>query len=104
MSSSIGSIKSTSAYGFSATFTIEDTVFTFSGSLQTSVPAFICNSATLEYNDVQQVTFTRSFEGRVGPTTVSISMTNGPTITGTLDAPISGPGAAFCGTGVWIEK
>lgn len=103
MSSATGSIKSTSSNCFSATFTIDEIVFNFSRSFASSMPAFICNAATLEYAELQDLTLTRSFDGQVGCTKVLITIDNGATISGNLNMPISF-GSTVPGSGIWVEK
>ncbi|KAF8962443.1 hypothetical protein BDZ97DRAFT_1662864 [Flammula alnicola] len=103
MPSADGFIKSTAGGRFAATFVIDDLMYNFSGSFASSVPAFSCNTASLSYNAVRQLNSTRSFDGRVGPTTVELRVANGPIITGVLDMPLS-PGSTVSGSGVWTQN
>jgi hypothetical protein len=103
MPSADGFIKSTAGGRFAATFVIDEIMFNFSGSFTSSVPAFTCNTATLEYPALKNLNATRPFEGRVGPTKVSLNLGNGPIIAGVLDMPLS-PGSTVSGTGVWLQN
>jgi hypothetical protein len=103
MPSADGFIKSTAGGRFAATFVIDEIMFNFSGSFASSVPAFTCNTATLEYPNLKAISSTRSFEGRVGPSKVSLNLANGPKINGVLDMPLS-PGSTVSGSGVWTQN
>ncbi|KAF5310924.1 hypothetical protein D9619_007964 [Psilocybe cf. subviscida] len=103
MPSADGFIKSTAGGRFAATFVIDEIMFNFSGSFASSVPAFTCNTATLNYPSLKSISSTRSFEGRVGPSKVTLNLANGPAISGVLDMPLS-PGSTVSGSGVWTQN
>ncbi|KAF8154464.1 hypothetical protein B0H34DRAFT_716572 [Crassisporium funariophilum] len=100
MPSAEGFIKSTAGGRFACTFLIDDLMYNFSGSFASSVPAFTSNTATLAYTTLNQLVSTRSFDGRVGPNNIKLTLANGPVIDGVLDMPIS-PGSTVSGSGVW---
>lgn len=88
---------------FTASFTIDDLLYTFAGSLTPSVQEFSCNNAELEYSSVGALTATRSFDGKIGSKDIRISAGNGPKITGTLDSPIH-PASTVSGNGSWTQN
>ncbi|KAF8969703.1 hypothetical protein BDZ97DRAFT_1695498 [Flammula alnicola] len=98
-----GFIQSTAGGRFAATFMIDELMYNFSGSFASSVPAFTCNTATITYSGLKQLNSTRSFEGRVGPSKVTLNLANGPVINGVLDMPLS-PGSTVSGSGVWTQN
>ena len=98
-----GFIKSSSGSRFVATFTVEGLSYNFVGASSSGGPPFTCNEATLTYTAMKQLSATRLFDGRLGPTGVTITLANGPIITGTLDMPIN-PGSSLSGSGVWSQN
>ncbi|KAF8163838.1 hypothetical protein B0H34DRAFT_697225 [Crassisporium funariophilum] len=78
-------------------------MYNFSGNFASSVPAFTSNTATLTYTSLNQLTSTRSFDGRVGPNNVRLTLANGSVIDAVLDMPIS-PGSSVSGMGVWTAN
>ena len=88
---------------FTASFNIDDILYTFAGSLTPSVQSFDCNNATLEYSSVAALTATRAFDGKFGTKDVRVSVANGPKITGPLDMPIS-PASTVSGNGSWTQN
>ncbi|THH21464.1 hypothetical protein EW146_g107 [Bondarzewia mesenterica] len=104
MHTASGFIRSASSgTKFTASFTIDDLLYTFAGSLSPSVQSFESNNATLEYNSVGQLTTTRTFEGKIGTKAINISLGNGPKIEGPLDMPIS-PASTIDGSGTWTQN
>jgi len=98
-----GFIKSSSGGRFVATFTVEGLSYNFVGASSSGAPPFTCNEATLTYTAMKQLSATRIFDGKLGPNTVSITLANGPVISGTLDMPIN-PGSSLSGSGVWSQN
>lgn len=92
---------------FSASFTIDDLLYSFAGSFTPSVPDFVSNSAMLEYNSVGELTATRTFNGRIGTNTITLSVAPGNPgrvkITGDLDMPIT-PASTASGNGSWTQN
>lgn len=104
MPTATGFIRSAaSGTKFTASFTIDDILYTYAGSLTPSVQSFESNNATLDYSSVGALTATRAFDGKVGSKTVTLSVANGPKITGDLDMPIS-PASTVSGNGSWTQN
>ncbi|EJD41451.1 hypothetical protein AURDEDRAFT_115507 [Auricularia subglabra TFB-10046 SS5] len=103
MPSVTGFIKSVSGTKFVAVFLIDGLNYNFPGNFNPSVQTFESDNATLTYDNTNELTSTREFEGQIGTTSVKITLANGPTIEGTLNMPIS-PASTVSGTGVWTEN
>jgi hypothetical protein len=78
-------------------------LYNASGSFATSVPDFYCTNAKLSYDDIGDLTSTRSFSGRVGGNDITLTFDNGPTITGRLNMPINPP-STVSGSAVWTQN
>jgi len=76
---------------FAPSFSINKILYNASGIFTTSVPDFTCSNAKLTYNDIGDLTFGKSFSGRVGDTDIALTFDIGPTITGRLNVPIGPP-------------
>ena len=88
---------------FSASFSVNKILYNASGSFATSVPEFTCSNAKLTYDDIGDLTSTRSFSGRVGDTDIALTFDIGPTITGKLNMPIDPP-SSVSGSAVWTQN
>jgi hypothetical protein len=88
---------------FASSFSINKILYNASGSFATSVPEFYCSNAKLSYDDVGDLTSTRSFSGRVGETDIALTFDIGPTITGKLNLPINPP-STVSGSAVWTQN
>ncbi|KAH7303929.1 hypothetical protein B0I35DRAFT_154979 [Stachybotrys elegans] len=86
---------------FNATFLINDIQYHFTGSFNPAVQEFTSNGATLNYENLNQLTATRDFEGRIGAENISFIVTNGPKLQGPLNMPIS-QASYVSGRGVWV--
>lgn len=64
-----------------------------SGSFEQIVPEFHAYEARVKYDDVGDLTSTRSFAGRVGMSDIELTFHNGPVIRGRLNMPIGYPTA-----------
>ena len=60
-------------------------------------------SASIVYNDVGQLVASWDFTGRIGRTIVSLTLSNGATLTGMLDKPVEPPMVVH-GTGTWSNS
>jgi hypothetical protein len=102
MQAAEGIIKSTSGTRFIASFVVVGSLYNFFGISSISVPDFRCqcNTATLRYSDISDLTSTRAFTGTIGPDDLQFGFANGPTITGKLDK-ASPSGATISGSGSW---
>jgi|SRR5258708_1704706 hypothetical protein len=85
---------------FAAAFMVNKLHYGFFGNMGSGVPEFACNNAKLTYDDPGDLTTTRFFWGTVGTDDISITLENGPTITGRLNMPVD-PSSSLAGTGVW---
>jgi len=103
MPSAEGFIKATAGGRFSAVFMIAGLRYNFSGAFTSSAPPYECRNAVLSYTDIRTLSSTHNFSGQLGPDTVTLTLDNGPTISGTLDMPIS-PGSSVSGSGVWTQN
>ncbi|KAH9479057.1 hypothetical protein JR316_0007634 [Psilocybe cubensis] len=97
---SLGFIRSTGADVFTSSFLVDGVIYHFIGRLSATTKLFTCYNATLTYNSKDDLTATRQVKGFVGPSTISMEIDNGPTISGTLDLPIYPPGD-LDGSGIW---
>ena len=88
---------------FASSFAINKILYNASGSFATSVPEFTCSNAKLTYDDIGDLTSTRSFSGRVGDTDIALTFDIGPTITGRLNMPINPP-STVSGSAVWTQN
>jgi len=101
-----GTIQSVrGAFGrFSASFYINRMLYTFSGALDTAIKDYVSKNATLEYAHISQLVSSRDIiSGTVGKTNITLTLSNGPTISGPLDTAIdtSNPGK---GRGMWAQN
>ncbi|THH21463.1 hypothetical protein EW146_g106 [Bondarzewia mesenterica] len=104
MPTATGFIKTVSpGTKFTASFTIDDLLYTFAGSLSPSVQNFESNQVTLEYNSIGQLTTRRPFEGKIGKDDFNLTLGNGPKISGTLDTPID-PASTVSGSATWTQN
>lgn len=82
-----------------ASFLIGDITYTFSGTNDPSVQPFESLNATLEYDDVGQLTETGA--SKVGAGDVMINLSNGSKMSGPLNLPI--PASRIGGSGSWTQ-
>ena len=104
MPTASGFIK-TAASGskFTASFVIDDILYSYAGDISPSVQDFNCTNAILTYTSVSQLTTSRPYTGKIGINDVTLTTNNGPTITGPLDMPIA-PASTVSGTGTWHQN
>ena len=88
---------------FAGAFSINKILYIVSGSFATSVPEFYCSIAKLSWEDIGDLTSTRSFSGRVGETDIVLAFDDGPTITGRLNMPVEPP-TTVSGSAVWHQN
>ncbi|KAL1839709.1 hypothetical protein VTK73DRAFT_3936 [Phialemonium thermophilum] len=104
MSTAQGFIRGVAGgHRFIASFVIDDIQYAFSGMLNPAVAEFTSREATLTYDSVEQLTSQRNFEGQVGSETVTLTIDNGPRISGPLEPPIY-PASAVSGSGMWTQN
>lgn len=97
-----GRIIGTSGTRFTATFVLPGSGMqvNYLGNFSSSIQPFRSANATLTYDNENQLTATRQFDGQLGINNVKLTLTNGPVISGPLDMPISPP-SSVSGSGVW---
>ncbi|KAH9478710.1 hypothetical protein JR316_0009170 [Psilocybe cubensis] len=100
-----GSISATSSTRFTATFVLPGSGLqaNFAGDFSSSVQTFNSANAVVTYNKESDLTGTREFSGQIGVTNIKLTLTNGVTIQGILDMPIS-PADSVSGSGVWDQN
>lgn len=76
---------------FTASFIIEDIMFTAAGAFTPSVPHFDSQPITLTYDNIIQITAIREFTGTVGVADVKIRFANGPALNGPIDPAVDPP-------------
>ncbi|KIM38056.1 hypothetical protein M413DRAFT_39138, partial [Hebeloma cylindrosporum] len=74
---------------FASSFSINKILYNASGSFASTVPEFACSNAKLSYDDIGDLTSTRSFSGRVGESDIALTFDIGPVISGRLNMPIN---------------
>ncbi|EMD32479.1 hypothetical protein CERSUDRAFT_26882, partial [Gelatoporia subvermispora B] len=72
--------------------------FALTCNLSNSVPTFTTSRASLKYYNVDDLTGTRTFQGLIGPTQITLTLDNHVTVSGVLDYPID-VNASVNGTG-----
>ncbi|KDN39482.1 hypothetical protein RSAG8_08777, partial [Rhizoctonia solani AG-8 WAC10335] len=95
-----GIVKALGGSKFAAAFHIDETQYTYSANIDPSVEPFNSNGAILIFDSASQLIGTYEYDGKVGTNDVKLSLANGPTIEGQLDAPISSE-SAVNGSGTW---
>lgn len=97
-----GIVKSTSGVRLIASFVVGGSLYNFFGVSSISFPEFRCqcNTATLRYSDISDLTSTRAFTGTIGPSDLEFGFANGPTITGQLDKATPSK-MTISGSGTW---
>lgn len=88
---------------FTAGFMVNGLLYGFSGNMGSGVPEFQCSNATLTYEDGGDLTTTRFFWGALTINDITITIDNGPTISGKLNMPIDPP-TSVAGTGIWTAN
>ena len=90
---------------FGSSFYVKNSkvMYNASGTFKSAVPEFESYNATVKYDDVGDLTSTRSFAGRVGLDDIELTFDNGPIISGRLNMPID-PATTVSGSGVWTEN
>ncbi|KAL4252793.1 hypothetical protein ABKN59_005392 [Abortiporus biennis] len=96
-----GSFHRESANRFIAVFVVDGIQVSYSATVSPSMQPFTSNNATLTYDDVDDLTSTRGYEGRIGTDDFKLTIKNGPTIEGQLNVPGISPAATVNGSGAW---
>ncbi|CAG7564249.1 unnamed protein product [Fusarium equiseti] len=84
-------------------FDVEGRQVTFSADLGISIQPFSVNTTTVTYNDVDDLTSTRSFTGQIGPGHIKLNFDNGTSVTGSLNPPGVSPVSMVAGSGTWQQ-
>ena len=74
-----------------------------SGSFEQIVPEFRAYEARVKYDDIGDLTSTRTFAGRVRMNDIELTFDNGPVIRGRLNMPIESP-TAVSGSVDWTAN
>lgn len=103
MPSISGTIKRTAhSTQFVGTFTLGGDQVVFTGDTSAAGDAFETEEAELTYEYERDLTARRSFEGKIGKSTIRISFYNGPEMTGSLKAAVD-PASTVVGHGSWTR-
>ncbi|KAF4958738.1 hypothetical protein FSARC_10929 [Fusarium sarcochroum] len=89
-----------------AAFLIDGTSYTYNMTINPVVRGFKSDPATLTYEDLNQLDFNRSHNGKIGPGAYKIQLDNGVVIEGDLEFPgldVEFP-VVVEGTGAWEVK
>ncbi|KAJ4113924.1 hypothetical protein NW768_011454 [Fusarium equiseti] len=104
MPSAFGFVKSVAGGNkFTSAFVIDDIIYHFSGNLSPALQDFHSNEAILEYNSIAELTSQQDFDGKIGTSDIQLNASNGATIRGPLEMPIS-PASRVSGSGVWFQN
>ena len=104
MPTASGTFVRASANRVTAVFVIDGIQSTFSATVSPSMQPFTSNSATLTYDNADQLTSTRSYTGHIGTDNYAITFANGPSFEGTLNTPGISPASTVTGTGSWEQN
>ena len=86
-----------------ADFNINGTHYAYNMTISPAIRAFKSDTAKLTYEDLSQLDFSRSHDGKVGPESYKIQLDNGVLIEGDLEFPgleVEAP-VVVQGTGSW---
>ncbi|KAI0864730.1 hypothetical protein F4860DRAFT_463274 [Xylaria cubensis] len=78
--------------------------YTFIAIVNPSIQPLTANNLTLTYSDVDDLTTTRSFSGRIGTNDLQLKWDNGPKVTGTLNVPGLSPASTVNCSGAWEQN
>lgn len=98
-----GSLTRLSANRFKAVFVVDGLKTTFAATMNPSVQPFTSNNVTLTYGKVDDLTGTRSYTGKIGTDTLTLTLDNGPSVAGKLNPPGISPAATIDGEGSWEQ-
>jgi hypothetical protein len=104
MSTAPGTLIRNNANRITALFVIDDLQYSYSAIVSPSIQPFTSQTATVEYSDVDDLTSTRAYNGKIGTNTFQLTIDNGPTIKGNLDLPGVDPASSVNGTGAWEQN
>jgi hypothetical protein len=100
-----GTFLRTAPNRVTAVFVIDDIQTIFNAVVQPAIEVpFNSTSATLTYDDVGSLTSSRPYSGHIGPDKFELTLHNGPTIKGELNAPGVDFENIIDGTGVWEQS
>lgn len=83
-----------------AVFTINGVTCQLIGTFTSEIPTLNATNATLAYTSPNQLVGSWDYTGRIGGTIISLTFSNGSTLTGVLDEPVE-PHMLVNGTGTW---
>jgi len=84
-------VRSVGGGSFTVAFIINDVRHQYLGRLNPAMTRFVSSNATLEFNNIEQLTPKSEFDGLIGPEHFSLTLENGLRLTGPLDSPIHPP-------------
>ncbi|KAI0785674.1 hypothetical protein C8Q75DRAFT_325938 [Abortiporus biennis] len=96
-----GTFHRDSANRIKAVFVIDEIQITFTGTVSPAMQPFTSNNAKITYGDVNELTATRTYLGRIGVNTFKLTFKNGPVIEGELNVPGIAPASTVNGSGAW---
>ncbi|KAI0444637.1 hypothetical protein F4803DRAFT_510728 [Xylaria telfairii] len=99
-----GTVTRPSANRLTFVFVIDGLQYTFNATVSPSIQPFTANNLTLTYTDVDQLTSTRSYSGRIGINDLNLKWDNGPEVTGGLNVPGISPASTVNGSGAWEQN
>ncbi|KAG2411495.1 hypothetical protein HFD88_009050 [Aspergillus terreus] len=85
-----------------ASFAIKQVTNNFKATVNPALPAFT-GKAKLDYEKEDQLTGTRTYEGRIGPNDFTITLSNGAKISGQLNCPGIDDANTVTGNGAWEQ-
>ncbi|KAL4252792.1 hypothetical protein ABKN59_005393 [Abortiporus biennis] len=85
-----------------AVFIIENVPMTFTANVSPAIQPFVTYAVVLTFNNVNELTSRRSYNGRIGVGTLKLTLSNGPVIEGFIvNPPGVTPASNVNGTGTW---
>ncbi|XEU95937.1 hypothetical protein FSHL1_001222 [Fusarium sambucinum] len=99
MSTAQGVFVRNSTNHITLVFVINETQVTCSGTVSPSIPPFTTKNVTLTYNDINKMSSTRSYSGRIGQNRFKLDFDNGFTAEGDLNPPGVIPAMVVNGAG-----
>lgn len=86
-----------------ASFEINDLLYNLACTVNPSIEHFDVKDAKIEFGSLDQLTTTRQFYGKIGKNQITMSLANGPKITGVLGK-LMDPASSIVGQGTWTQN
>lgn len=99
-----GTVTRPSANRLIFVFVINSLQRTFTSTVSPGLQAFTATNVFLTYSELDDLTSTRTYKGRIGVDDLDLTWDNGPTVTGKLNPPGISPASSVNGTGAWEEN